>query len=372
MSKAKQTRIEVQGTSIAILNCDNHDFISLTDIAKRKNPEHSDDVIRNWLRSHSTVEFLGVWERLNNPGFNPVEFDGIRIRTGLNSFVLTPKQWIEKTGAIKETLIPPAVTPAQANLVYASEADLLNVALFGRTAKQWRDAHPDADGNLRDQAPLEQLVVLTNLESLKTTITPKLRFPEFRDGEGWSEKKLGGVGDVLMCKRVFANETNDSGGVPFYKIGTLGGAPDAYINKELFDDFRSGYNYPRVGEVLITCSGTVGKCLPYDGRDAYYQDSNIVWIDNPTQTVSNEFLLRILTNVNWGKLNSTTITRIYGPDLKGLLIRFPKEPAEQQKIASCLSSLDELIAAELRKLDALKAHKKGLMQQLFPAPEGEA
>ena len=241
MSKAKQTRIEVQGTSIAIVNRDNHDFISLTDIAKRKNPEHSDDVIRNWLRSRSTVEFLGVWERLNNPGFNPVEFDGIRIQTGLNSFVLTPKQWIEKTGAIglrssagryggtyahkdiafefaswvsvefklflikefqrlkdaendrlqldwtlqrtlakinyrihtdaiKETLIPPTVTPAQANLVYASEADLLNVALFGRTAKQWRDAHPEAKGNVRDDATLEQLVVLTNLESLNSVL----------------------------------------------------------------------------------------------------------------------------------------------------------------------------------------------------------
>ncbi len=240
-SKAKQTRIEVQGTSIAIVHRDNQDFISLTDIAKRKNPEHSDDVIRNWLRSRSTVEFLGVWERLNNPGFNPVEFDGIRIQTGLNSFVLTPKQWLEKTGAIglrssagryggtyahkdiafefaswvsvefklflikefqrlkddendrlqlgwnlqrtlakinyrihtdaiKETLIPPAVTLAQANLVYASEADLLNVALFGRTAKQWRDAHPDAEGNIRDHAPLEQLVVLTNLESLNSVL----------------------------------------------------------------------------------------------------------------------------------------------------------------------------------------------------------
>ena len=212
------------------------DFISLTDIAKLKNSAHSDDVIRNWLRSRTTVEFLGLWERLNNPGFNPVEFDGIRIQAGLNSFTLSPKQWIEKTGAagiiakpgryggtyahkdiafefaswisvefklylirefqrlkddendrlklgwnlqrtlakinyrihtdaIRETLIPPTITKAQASLVYANEADLLNVALFGQTAKQWRDAHPGADGNIRDHAPLEQLVVLTNLEA---------------------------------------------------------------------------------------------------------------------------------------------------------------------------------------------------------------
>lgn len=241
MSNAKRTSIQVQGTPVTVLSRDRQDFICLTDIAKRKNPEHSDDVIRNWLRSRNTVEFLGVWERLNNPGFNPVEFDGIRIQTGLNSFVLTPKQWIEKTGAIglrssagryggtyahkdiafefaswvsvefklflirefqrlkdeendrlkldwnlqrtlakinyrihtdaiKEALIPPAVTPAQANLVYASEADLLNVALFGQTARQWRDAHPDAEGNVRDDASLEQLVVLTNLESLNSVL----------------------------------------------------------------------------------------------------------------------------------------------------------------------------------------------------------
>ena len=93
MSKRKKTTIEVQGTSVVVLSQNQQDIICLTDIAKFKNPEHPDDVIRNWLRSRNTVEFLGLWERLNNPRFNPVEFDGIRIQTGLNSFVLTPKQW---------------------------------------------------------------------------------------------------------------------------------------------------------------------------------------------------------------------------------------------------------------------------------------
>jgi hypothetical protein len=241
MSKAKRTSIEVQGGTVTVLSQNQQDIFCLTDIAKFKNPDHPDDVIRNWLRTRSTVEFLGVWERLNNPSFNPVEFDGIRMQTGLNSFVLTPKQWIEKTGAvgitssagryggtyahkdiafefaawvsvefklylikefqrlkddendrlklgwnlqrtlakinyrihtdaIKETLLPPAITKAQSALVYANEADLLNVALFGQTAKQWRDAHPEAEGNLRDHAPLEQLVVPTNLESLNSVL----------------------------------------------------------------------------------------------------------------------------------------------------------------------------------------------------------
>jgi hypothetical protein len=241
MSKAKRTTLEVQGASVAIVAQKRQDFISLTDIARFKNPERSDDLVRNWLRNRNTVEFLGIWEKLHNPDFNSVEFDGIRIQAGLNSFILTPKQWIEKTGAsgiisstgryggtyahkdiafefaswvsvefklylikefprlkdeendrrqlgwnlqrtlakinyrihtdaIKETLIPPAVTKVQAAMVYAEEADLLNVALFGHTAKQWRDAHPEAEGNVRDHATLEQLVVLTNLESLNSVL----------------------------------------------------------------------------------------------------------------------------------------------------------------------------------------------------------
>lgn len=213
------------------------DLLSLTDIAKFKNADHPDDVVRNWLRNRNTVELLGVWERLNNPNFNPVEFDGIRIQAGLNSFTLTPKQWIEKTSAtgiiskagryggtfahkdiafefatwisvefklylikefqrlkddenrrlslawnlnrtlsklnyrihtdaVKVHLIPPEVTPAQAAITYASEADLLNVALFGQTARQWQAANPKLDGNMRDHVTIEQLLVLANMESL--------------------------------------------------------------------------------------------------------------------------------------------------------------------------------------------------------------
>ena len=162
---------------------------------------------------------------------------------------------------------------------------------------------------------------------------PRLRFPEFHNDMKWEEKELGDVCEVLMCKRIFASETNPNGGVPFYKIGTLGGVPDAFISKDLFEEYKSKYNFPRTGEVLITCSGTVGKCLPYDGSEAYFQDSNIVWIDNSTLKVSNEFLLCILSNVNWSTLNSTTITRIYGTDLRALAIKFPQNEKEQRCIA---------------------------------------
>lgn len=198
---------------------------------------------------------------------------------------------------------------------------------------------------------------------------PRFRFPEFQNTEDWIQKFVGDVSEVLMCKRIFAEETNPIGGVPFYKIGTLGGTPDAFISKEQFEAYKSKYNFPRIGEVLITCSGTIGKCLAFDGKDAYFQDSNIVWLDNPKREVSNEFLLMLLSNVNWGKLNSTTITRIYGPDLRGLAIKFPQNSKEQQRIADCILSLDALITAETKKLEALKTQKNGLMQQLFPSVE---
>ena len=201
---------------------------------------------------------------------------------------------------------------------------------------------------------------------------PRLRFPEFQNAGDWLAKTIGDVSEVLMCKRIFAEETNPNEGVPFYKIGTLGSVPDAFISRKQFEDYKSKYNFPRRGEVLITCSGTVGKCLPYDGKDAYFQDSNIVWLDNPTGEVSNAFLLMLLSNMNWGRLNSTTISRIYGPDLRGMSIKFPEDETEQQRIADCLIRLDDLIAAQTQTLEALKTHKQGLMQQLFPSPEAVA
>ena len=241
MSKARKSSIEVQGTAITVLTQAIDDYISLTDIAKHKEPNRSDHVIQNWMRNRNTIEFLGVWERLNNVDFKPLEFEGFKNRAGLNSFVLTPRQWIDVTNAIglvsksgryggtyahkdiafefaswisvefklylikefkrlkedenrrlslawnlnrtlsklnyrihtdaiKAHLIPAAVTPAQAAITYANEADMLNVALFGQTAKQWRDANPKLEGNMREYATIEQLLVLANIEGMNAEL----------------------------------------------------------------------------------------------------------------------------------------------------------------------------------------------------------
>lgn len=184
---------------------------------------------------------------------------------------------------------------------------------------------------------------------------PKLRFREFNDI--WKESKLRDFTNVLMCKRIFANQTSESYEVPFYKIGTIGGTPDTFISRELFEEYKSKYNYPRTGEILITCSGTVGKCIIFNGEDSYFQDSNIVWLDNPNNVVNNNFLYYVLSNVDWSRLNSTTIVRIYGDNLRQLKIKYPTEK-EQIKIINTLSLLDKKIELQSKKIEDLKLFTK--------------
>lgn len=233
--------LKVKEQNISFFYKNEEDYISLTDIARVKNAEEPKDVVKNWFRNRSTVEFLGLWERINNPNFKGVEFDPLLKEAGSNSFTLSPTKWITMTGAIgiisktgrgggtfaykdiafefaswisaefklflikefqrlkkdenqrlqlewniqrtlskinykihtdaiKENLLPKLVSKNQINFVYANEADMLNVALFGVTAKQWKETNPDANGNMRDEASIEQLVVLSNMESINALL----------------------------------------------------------------------------------------------------------------------------------------------------------------------------------------------------------
>ena len=201
----------------------------------------------------------------------------------------------------------------------------------------------------------------------KVLNVPALRFPEFT-GE-WKKIRLGDNCSIQMCKRIMAAQTNTEGGVPFYKIGTIGGKADAYISKDLFDEYKSKYSYPHKGEVMITCAGTVGKCVIYNGEDSYYQDSNIVWIDNPNEIISNDFLYYLLSNINWSYLNSTTIVRIYNDDLRNLKLYCPQLD-EQKKIAYFLSLINERIATQTKIIEDLKKLKSAISERLFKSVKG--
>lgn len=232
---AKSKTITVKNTEIKTMKIGNRDYVCITDIAKQRNPVEPKDVVKNWMRTRNTLEYLGLWEKLNNPDFKGVEFDPLLSEAGTNAFTMSPTRWIEitnaiglvtksganggtfaqydialkfaswvsvefelylirefqrlkaeeqaqigwsakrelskinyriHTDAIKKKLIPEEVTTAQASIIYAEEADVLNVAMFGMTAKQWRDANPELKGNIRDYATVNELICLSNMENL--------------------------------------------------------------------------------------------------------------------------------------------------------------------------------------------------------------
>lgn len=204
--------------------------------------------------------------------------------------------------------------------------------------------------------------------SNKKNIKPELQFPEFAGDSEWVIQKLGEIGEPLMCKRILKKQTtsNPKSGIPFYKIGTFGREADAYISKELYNEFKEKYSFPNKGDILISASGTIGRLVVYDGLPAYFQDSNIIWLGNDEKKITNKLLFYCYSIANWQTSDGGIIKRLYNSDFRNIEIRYPKNKNEQERIASCLLSLDELIQANTEKLDTLKEHKKGLMQNLFP------
>ena len=195
----------------------------------------------------------------------------------------------------------------------------------------------------------------------KNPNVPNLRFPEFT--EEWKKMRLGDNCNIQMCKRIMAAQTNTDCGVPFYKIGTIGGKADAYISKELFDEYKMKYSFPCKGEVMITCAGTVGKCIIYNGEDSYYQDSKIVWVENPNKIIANDFLYHLLSKMNWSHLNSTTIVRIYNDDLRNLKLHYPGHD-EQMKITHLLSLINERIVTQNKIIKKYESLIRGIAQNI--------
>ena len=154
-------------------------------------------------------------------------------------------------------------------------------------------------------------------------------------------KTLGEIGEVRMCKRILKNQTSDSGDIPFYKIGTFGKQADAFISHSLFKEYMEKYNYPKTGEILISASGTIGRTVIFDGKDAYFQDSNIVWIENDEKKVLNKFLFYYYQITNWGASEGGTISRLYNDNLRKIRIPVPSKN-EQKRIVNFLEKFETL------------------------------
>ncbi|MBP3405853.1 MAG: restriction endonuclease subunit S [Kiritimatiellae bacterium] len=182
--------------------------------------------------------------------------------------------------------------------------------------------------------------------------------------QDWEVKRLGEIGEPLMCKRVLKHQTSEQGDIPFYKIGTFGKTPDAYITRSLFESLRSKYPFPRKGDCLISAAGTIGRVVVYNGEDAYFQDSNIVWIDNDEAVVTNEYLALCYTLMKWQSEDGGIISRLYNANLKAQIIVCPPLP-EQQRIAEALGEVDKLIESLDEQIEKKRLIAKGVAHDLL-------
>ena len=181
----------------------------------------------------------------------------------------------------------------------------------------------------------------------------------------WDVFSLGELGDVKMCKRVMKHQTLSSGDIPFYKIGTFGSTPDAFISRDLFNDYRSRFSYPKKGDILLSAAGTIGRTVIFGGQDSYFQDSNIVWIDNKENKVLNSFLYYCYKVMNFHTENGGIVVRLYNENLRNTTFAAPKSLNEQKRIAEALSGIDELIESIDEAIAKKRQIKEGLMQQLL-------
>lgn len=282
------------------------------------------------------------------------------IRKNLNTLVFGSGQPLITGTQLKELLLPFPPVEEQTAI-----ANVLSVS----------DALIDA---------LEQLIA--KKQGIKTAtmqqlLTGRTRLPQFAlrpDGttkgyktselgqipEDWDATTLGDISEVCMCKRIFSGQTVEVGEIPFYKIGTFGGEPDAYISVSLYKKFRDKYSFPEKGDILISAAGTLGKTVIYDGCSAYFQDSNIVWLKIDKSKICNEYLYHAYKLIRWASPEGSTISRLYNGIIRATMIAIPTL-LEQTTIATILSDMDSELTTLEQKLAKARDVKQGMMQQLL-------
>jgi len=208
-----------------------------------------------------------------------------------------------------------------------------------------------------------------NLQNAKELFESYLQGVFENKGEGWEEKTLGEIGKPSMCKRILKHQTSTTGEIPFYKIGTFGKTPDAFISKEIYDEFRTKYSFPKKGDILISASGTIGRRVRYDGEPAFFQDSNIVWINNDEKQILNDYLYVFYEFCDWQPSKGATISRLYNSNLTSIKIVFPKSIGEQKtilkKIDAVSTETKKLESIYQQKINDLEELKKSVLQKAF-------
>ena len=211
-------------------------------------------------------------------------------------------------------------------------------------------------------------LIMNNLQNYDLVITshpapntPAIRFRGYT--EPWQQKRLGDFGIVSMCKRVMKYQTTEKGDIPFYKIGTFGGTPDAYISLALFLELKKKYAYPQKGDILLSAAGTIGRTVRYSGNDEYFQDSNIVWLQHNGK-LNNDFLYILYSTIKWNSLEGSTLKRLYNGNLLATSAYIPFL-SEQQQIGNFFRTQDEQIAHTARYITSLRTIRTALLQKMF-------
>ena len=261
-------------------------------------------------------------------------FNGISKGTSNSQKRITPQDFLDYK------VILPHIAEQRAIAEALSDGDGLIAALDKKIAKK----------RLLKQGAMQQL------------LTGKKRLLGFTDE--WVEKTLGEIGTLSMCKRIFQEETSDSGDVPFYKIGTFGQEADAFISKAKYESYKNMYRFPSKGDILISAAGTIGRTVVYDGKPAYFQDSNIIWLAHTQKHILNIYLSYVYQIINWN-IENTTIARLYNDNFNNTVVLFPKSLVEQQAITTILSDMDKEIADLEAQRDKYRLLKSGMMQKLL-------
>ncbi len=288
------------------------------------------------------------------------EIDGIYSASKENPCIIfddftTSFHWIDFDFKVKSSAMKMLRPKKGVNFRYIYFAMLGINFVPGGHQRHWISKYSQFEIPIPSLAEQERIVGIldtftASIENLKEQIAQRRKQYEYcRDQlldlegkEGVEMKTLGEIGNICMCKRIMKDQTSDNGDVPFFKIGTFGGNADAYISRELFEEFKTKYSYPNKGDILISAAGTIGRSVIYDGEEAYFQDSNIVWIANNEKIVINRFLYYLYQVIEW-KTDGGTIKRLYNYNLKNTSIPIPSL-SEQERIVSILDTFEASIA----------------------------